>query len=47
MVVRFDIVVHVVTRHMQKAGESESDAAFLKHVCSQLNCSHSYPSKPM
>ena len=32
---------------MQKAGESENDAGFLKHNYSQLNCScYSYPSKP-
>ena len=30
---------------MQKAGEPENDAGFLKHN-SQLNCSYSYPSKP-
>ena len=31
---------------MQKAGEPENDAGFLKHNYSQLNCSYSYPSKP-
>ena len=45
------IVVHVVkyqsviNKYMQKAGEPENDAGFLKHN-SQLNCSYSYPSKP-
>ena len=30
---------------MQKAGEPENDAGFLKHIASQLNCScYSYPS---
>ena len=29
---------------MQKAGEPENDAGFLKHIYSQLNCScYSYP----
>ena len=37
------IVVHVV-KHIQKAGEPENYAGFLKHN-SQLNCSYSYPSR--
>ena len=36
-----------VNKYMQKAGEYENDAGFLKHNYSQLNCScYSYPSKP-
>ena len=31
---------------MQKTGEPENDAGFLKHVAMQLNCSYLYPSKP-
>ena len=31
--------------YVQKTGEPENDANFLKHN-SQLNCSYSYPSKP-
>ena len=34
-----------INKYMQKAGEPENDAGFLKHN-SQLNCSYSYPSKP-
>ena len=34
-----------INKYMQKAGEPENDAGFLKHY-SQLNCSYSYPSKP-
>ena len=31
-------------KYMQKAGEPENDAGFLKHY--SLNCSYSYTSKP-
>ena len=31
---------------MQKAGESENDARFLKMIAVQLNYNYSYPSKP-
>ena len=47
------IVVHVysktsisINKYMQKAGEIENDAGFLKHIYCQLNCSCSYP-KPI
>ena len=33
-----------INKYMQKAGEPENDAGFLKHI--QLNCSYSYTSKP-
>ena len=36
-----------IYKYMQKAGEPENDAGFLKHNYRQLNCScYSYPSKP-
>ena len=34
-----------INKYVQKAGEPENYAGFLKHN-SQLNCSYSYPSKP-
>ena len=44
------IVLHVysktsisINKYMQKAGEPENDAGFLKYIHSQLNCSCSYP----
>ena len=36
-----------INEYIQKAGEPEDDAGFLKHIAMQLNCScYSYPSKP-
>ena len=34
-----------INKYVQRAGEPENDAGFLKHN-SQLNCSYSYTSKP-
>ena len=38
-------VYRLYDKYVQKAGEPENDAGFLKHN-SQLNYSYSYPSKP-
>ena len=35
-----------INKYMQKTGEPENDAGFLKHIYSQLNCNYSNPSKP-
>ena len=42
----YSITSICINKYMQKTGEPENDAGFLKQIYSQLNCSYSYPSKP-